>query len=129
MKLLFMNATELRTLDAWIAENVMGWIKRDTIHKIEGGDFAVQGDTVFIAKKANSNFLKEFHPTTDPAASDALDDKILEWCFKNNKRILVWKSDAENYCIKLVDEPPFWFAIHSDKKICRAMFAKKLFEK
>lgn len=87
-----MKTEQMRELDAWIAENVFKYPSWNV-----------------------------FSPTSDPAASDALDDKILE---KSGYRVnftgaffLMQTNDGKHT------------TSHADKKICRVLFAKKLFEK
>ena len=61
------------------------------------------------------------HYTTDAAASDALDDAILKKLAPEN--LVVW-FDGENYWMMSRNAD----AKHPDKKICRALFAQKLFK-
>ena len=136
-----MTTEQMRGLDAWIDLNVFGnqpayaVMKNgayyrpqargytDDIHKawattletasselVEGEDMKV----VPIPPKAY---------TTDPTASDALDDKILEKLkgrgyatyFRGGE---FWMSTYTGETISVT---------HADKKICRALFAKSLF--
>jgi hypothetical protein len=67
-----------------------------------------------------------FEPTTDPAASDALEDKILsemaglkyDIYFQGNQYVIGWV---------LVSNGVRHSVSHPDKKICRVLFALKLF--
>lgn len=123
---------QLRELDAWIAEHVMGW-KRMTWHqhfKTRGLPNGKELTSYWHNKDGSiaADFCGEcdcgkvdtsFKPTTDPAASDALDDAILKKC--------------ELYVVDF-DEGVFRMnagkaaAEHPDKKICRALFARQLFK-
>lgn len=81
-----------------------------------------------LCNKCGQNVWYEMHQipsvTTDPAASDALDDAILKkfgyegysaWVSENGTYIMRSCEDHE------VESSP-------DKKICRALFARKLWE-
>ncbi len=97
-----LKSKELRELDDWIENRVFG-------RK--------------LASAGYSWLPESKHYTTNAADSDALDDKILEAnqyainFSSMEKKFVIWQPDGE-----------VW-ATHSDKKICRAMFAKKLFSK
>jgi hypothetical protein len=104
-----MNAKELRELEAWIAENVFEWSdcsNESGIPPMESGYHAIK------------NY------TTNPAASDAMDDAILQHPQGNHRIELV---NGVYYFTSTVN--PNIGCEHPDKKICRALFAKKLFEK
>jgi len=63
-----MTTEELRSLDAFIAEHVMGWQLVTTLHDIvTPGQFFARSDGVFVFKRGSE--LRNFHPTTDPAAA------------------------------------------------------------
>lgn len=65
-----MNDKELRELDAWIAEHVMGLKRVYKIAAVNDGEFFVhREDGVFLAIKKQPNRLEYFRPTTDPAAA------------------------------------------------------------
>jgi len=121
---------KLRELDAWIAEHVMGWKKigRGKIlqeWKDSDGNPHFIGDRPIADQDDCNCWMDMFNPTTDPAASDALDDKILEKLGEDGYQI--W-HDGKNFimCRRNGLEPQ---AKHLDKKICRALFAQRLFSK
>ncbi len=128
-------------LNEWIAENVMGYIW--TCHNNPVAPFVnkkwLLEPNLFADLSSDGRWKKAIGTeealtghegaeppsfTTDPAASDALDDKILE------------KLGGDSYTICFLDGQYSIFTrtvrgviSHTDKKICRALFAHKLFSK
>lgn len=118
-----MNLTpqQLRERDAWIAEHVMGWVIYKTVDDWMNAGSPI-GRKITILEEKNHSFEIPHH-TTDPAASDALDDAILRKLNGYAYRIYfqgglyVMRSLApDGICVE-----------HPDKKICRVLFAQKLF--
>jgi hypothetical protein len=107
-----MTTTEQRELGAWIEKEIYGGVYR----RYGNGC----GEWKFPDGTAR-HYTRQF--TTDPATSDALDDKILEKC----KGYLTCLMDDGKFLMR--DDKCGVYAIHHDKKICRALFAKKLFGK
>ncbi len=125
MKLLFMNAIELRSLDAWIAENVFGWTDIE-FYKPPQPDYTEEAPEPFWRGVHKANLLWQSVPryTTDPAASDALDDAILNHPMGNHRIELV---NGIYYFTSTVN--PNIGCEHAEKKICRALFAQKIWTK
>ena len=124
-----MKGTELRKLDAWIAEHVMGWrLVKDTGKMRKENDFIVHGYVLRFQGAGLSLF--SFAPTIDPA--DAM--MVLQKCaLKVPGRIHIYppqggcenwmlsdcEAHRENQHSALAKTLPF--------SIC--LFAKKLFPK
>jgi len=69
-------------------------------------------------------------PTTDPASSDALDDAILKKLSCDNEPVqIVQLKGRSEFFMSAVFEGKSITARAADKKICRVLFAKKLFAK
>ncbi len=140
-----MSATEQRELDAWIAENVMGYRRTENPddhttdgatlfwHRtsgpqrevvLKGRAYTHGGMTEETGKEMFSHSWTFFEPTTDPVASDALDDAILNHPMGNHRIELV---NGIYYFTSTVN-PNIGCEYHN-KKICRALFAQKLFSK
>lgn len=103
-----MNSTELRQLDAWIAENVMGFstlCKRMPDGKIS--DFII-GDG------------SRFCPTIDPAAAM----EVLKKCARKSCPLIQHGANEVYYISSMVAKSE---APTLELAIC--LFAKKLFEK
>ena len=68
-----MSEIEMGELDAWIAENVMGWKLNGVWHRVQKDEFALHKDgRVFIHDSIRNGVcltVKVFDPTTDPAAA------------------------------------------------------------
>lgn len=113
----------LRNWDAAIARCVFGWTDIEWVK-----------DHTELMEPARPDFLRGHAPgcdiwqtvphySTDAAASDALDDMILanlpigySMCY-----------DGKLYWMDRPDQDSTESACHSDKKICRMLFAKELF--
>ncbi len=128
-----MNTNELNLgeLDAWIAEHVFGYHKQQFNNGYESTACNLMVDKPFRADKFRKHgWHKDYklvggfpHYTADAAASDALDDKIRERCGEDGYSTYMRGNDVHMLaCLTGLDA----HAIHPDKKICRALFAKKL---
>lgn len=106
-----MSDKELRGLDAWIAKHLFG---RADVEFSEGN----------ISWDADNRIPKNY--TTNPAASDELDERIID---KLGGRPLLSWNDGKSHYFESCVECETILAAHKDKKICRAIFAKKLFTK
>ena len=105
---------QLSEKDRWILEKIYGW-KRGKPFGNGNGEWIYKGNVICTWQTAPS-------VTTGAAASDALDDKILEKLGEDGYQI--W-HDGKNFimCRRNGLEP---HAKHPDKKICRALFCEKL---
>ncbi len=131
---------QLREKDAWIAEHVFGakWFHcRHPESSEDRRDFIVmpKDSCEFLAykeiygegrkykrNKIKTHWVEKF--TTDPAASDALDDKILEKLRSSGDGVTAYCDDGLIY---MESRNRNWIeAEHPDKKICRVLFAEKL---
>jgi len=118
-----MTPEQLHEKDCFIAEKVMGWKRRRfCLQDGEVGFFQFSHGGIEV-RLENGSRLFSFSPTTDSAASDLLDEKILEKCGYES-----WKL---KYCYRMetIGREPVLVAEHPDKKICRVLFAEKLFSK
>jgi len=100
---------ELRELDCEIERIVFGRM-----------DCKATGDC-FGSIEYDSDKMPPRRFTTDPAASDALDDAILKKLDGYAYRV---HCQGGFYVMVRVGEVPS--AIHQDKKVCRALLAKQL---
>jgi len=135
-----MTTKELRELDAWIEINVFGKHcvseKRgdyEWFYFVNSSGRLGHQDKSDCAKRDWSEYnpMKHILPdsqpsrfTTDPAASDVLDDVILNHPQGNHRIELV---NGIYYFTSTVN--PNIGCEHPDKKTCRALFAQKLFSK
>ncbi len=127
-----MTTTEQRELDAFIAEKVMGWkwmkYLPEENHAYSGCRTLTNEPHKYLVKSNGKEPLAEdaFYNvpkyTTDRAASDALDDKIL--AEHAGYRITF---DGKNYT--MTDTILQISEKHPDKKTCRALFAQKIWTK
>lgn len=124
---------QLREKDAWIAEHVFGWkwyLFSDHICQLEAPSNWQErhgGNPVDIPRdtdEKDTTSVDEY--TTDPAASDALDDKILE---KLDGGYAIFRRKNGSFHMTGNRNQKFIEAEHHDKKICRVLFAEKLFGK
>lgn len=124
---------ELRELDAFCAEFVMGWKLVPKILKIQEGCFATHpgGDGVFVHDYGNR--IKTFAPTTNPA--DAL--AVLKKC--SEKMGEVWDDDS-TIAVQFVPVEEIWRVQQTDVnggiriesaslELAICLFAKALFSK
>lgn len=105
---------ELRELDAWIAEHVMN--RKDAEYCTDG-----------LVPEVIIPGFGLFHPTTDPAANDAVDDAIIERLSGNLESYSVRKNADGNFIFRAIYKGEEFVAYDLEKKICRALFAQKLF--
>jgi hypothetical protein len=120
-----MTNTELRELDAWIAENVMGWKRANFLSSYGKGRFMVSRETGDIM--AYDLKGEGFQPTTDPAAAM----EVLKKCGKTKKNAI------EIFCLRPDEnrsgKESYW--VNDPKtesetlELAIALFAKKLFTK
>jgi Phage ABA sandwich domain len=118
-----MTTTELRKLDAWIAEHVMGWLRVNSNEKLDHPQrFNVLPDRILIGQNMGHRII-EYSPTTDPAAAM----QVLEKCITGNTSIAInhgttgwWVTD----CDKKKN-----YAIAETLPLAICLFAKKLFSK
>ena len=103
-----MTTQELRELDAWIAEHVMGW---------------VPGSMSGLWKIGPSSF-RNFHPTL--LAADAMD--VLKKCAEKHA---VWVGRLEgNWALSLTDSRELTHMTYGDTlEIAIAKFARAIFTK
>jgi len=123
-----MSETEHQELNCWIAENVMGFTRgkmnrRDVFNVLVSPDAKAKGFVRFQYDEHLPTDLSAPHYTTDPAASDALDDALLERCGE----MLIGFDEGEFY-IETNHNGKLVSVSNKDKKICRALFAKEVFE-
>lgn len=109
-----MSEQELRELDAWIAEYVMMWQRREHLRDVAGSDFFYRSDKVFVQERGNH--LKYFHPTDDPA--DTLE--VLKKCFERDRNSCL--ASLHNFLMRKDHDGTL-----DETQIC--LFAKKLFSK
>lgn len=121
---------ETSELDVWIAEHVMGW-KKCKLGQIEAeGQFAAQGSEIFIHDRGN--YVKTFHPATDPAAAMMVLEKCAEKVEQNQGVSIV----ALPACFQVsratsVDYEPDDYSLHSESPtlpLAICLFAKELFK-
>lgn len=72
---------QLRELDAWIAEHVMGWKQVESMLEMNVGEycFGTKLPKVAWTRYEDTGHAVQFSPTTDPAASMMLLKKVLEF--------------------------------------------------
>lgn len=127
-----MTEKELRELDAWIAEHVMGLTRAESPLHIVGGTFAVHQSEGKVYIHVGRNNIAPFCPTTDPAASMQVMEKCAEELYEKGANLELGKSyDDEN-------QKTEWFVAH-DRTILShyaatlplaiCLFAKQLFTK
>lgn len=128
-------------MNEWIAINVFGYVW--CCHKNPVGIFVnkrwllepslfadLASDGKWLKATMNEDILTNCEGVdipdyeSDPAASDALDDAILER-LTGHYRITF---DGINYRMATTDGSEI-SAAHNNKKICRALFAKRIFSK
>ena len=137
----FMTDTELRELDAWIAERVMGWKTVKFINQLDNvghGKPVAQFyhhpmEGICISVPGQMNRIKSFLPTTDPAAAMQVLEKCCAKLEKDGMSVGICKS-ADGWDVSDVF---FGVGYLSDTQgdvaetlplaICQ--FAKKLFSK
>lgn len=112
-----MSEKELRELDAWIAEHVMGWVRASEIENAREGKSFFAGQTRTWARIG-----KPFSPTTDPAAAM----QVMERCIHTDD-VVIYKTVNEKYGVRsdITD-----MAIDAETlPLAICLFAKKLFSK
>lgn len=123
--------TELRELDAWIAENVMGlkpW--KETQERItcilEPNEFVLSIPSNIVRARIGSNPTKNFQPTID--ADDSLE--VLKKCAKKlTFGVEISIQDGE-WCVwQMTDYAKEIFAKAPTLELAICRFARKLFEK
>jgi len=126
--------TELRELDAWIAENVMGlkpW--KETQERItcilEPNEFVLSIPSNIVRARICSNPTKNFQPTID--AADSLE--VLKKCVEMRGEVKIFKAgDGEWVCRKPIGSgynSTLHIATATTLELAICRFASKLFEK
>jgi hypothetical protein len=124
--------TQLRELDAWIAEHVFGW------HKIQTGQnhslCSVCGNG-FGAR--HNHYYPDFHGSmsgsvpfysTDPAAAMQVLKRCVEFAKRNLGHSVILTDTMNGYCVGLTI-PSFKFITADTWELAIALFAKALFRK
>src|SRR5688572_22896127 len=79
---------ELRALNAFIAEHVMGW-KISDMMGLRNGRFAMRLDGIYTPVWGDRKYyIQEFAPSTDPAAAM----QVLEKCVDETPRKRKWHN-------------------------------------
>ena len=117
-----MNEKELRELDSWIAESIMGckkvWILRD----LKDFTFIESKDSGVLLLLPSSKNILPFKPTTDPAAAMM----VLEKCCEQEKGTSIAIHKRGEWAVCSVGRTPnMSHAKTLPLAIC--LFAKKLF--
>jgi Phage ABA sandwich domain len=105
-----MNETQLRELDTWIAEHVMGMIKADS-----------PDDTGWFRR---STYLPKFEPSTDPAAAMM----VLEALRGRGGFCVELIANTDGWLVHYDDDGNGWSVTAETLPLCIALFARKLFE-
>lgn len=115
-----MTAKELRELDAWIAEYVMGCRLVDMLRDLKDFTFLKSDDSGVLLLMPGSKKLISFSPTTDPA--DAM--MVLEKCVEFTS--LAISNGTTGFMISDMDKKSRW-EIQDSLPLAICLFAKKLF--
>lgn len=118
-----MNATELRELDAWIAEHVMGLVP------YKNG--ITEASKNWWIDKSKDEIKQKFNPTTDPAAAM----EVLKKCAEKMEEEY---DDSRSIAINKERLTEIWFVSETDvangisesaktPELAICLFAKKLF--
>lgn len=115
--------SELRALDAWICQHVFQWRKVAMLDLGKHGLYAVRKDGVYIHDRGS--YVKNFHPTTDPAAAMM----VLEKCL--TKTPVEIMSPQDNwFCVSAASGFNQLTAEHGETlPLAICLFAKALFGK
>lgn len=115
---------EFLNLDAWIAEHCMGWRQGKVSELDDLGVFALRHDTIYIHNRGNS--VKEFRPSTDPAAAMMVLEKCLE-----NVEVQIHHEDEGGYSVMCENSFKGPIEAHTDSPktipLAICLFAKQLF--
>lgn len=121
---------ELRELDAWIAEHVMGWRRINDIQRLsKSGEFFLHAaEGPFVHER--QNYIKKFSPTTDPAAAMM----VLEKCLSSDNLTMPIEIDRKRhkggrFRIETGVISNSILAIEDTLPLAICRFAKQLFEK
>jgi len=119
-----MNTQELRESDAWIAVTIFSYVKT-TVKLHPTDNRAIAGALYSPGCNGDLGQCSVVpHYTTNPADSDALEDAILKEMGRISRALLVWNFGGK---IRMQAGDTGIYAMHEDKKVCRVLFAKKLF--
>lgn len=123
-----MNQNELRELNTWIAEHVMGWIKCDVKNLDHSGRFSIS-DTGFVLIHAPRVQIKQFRPTTDTAAAF----EVLKKCLDNQREFgfgdPCFISKDGGYWLRAVKDGKHIDGEAETLELAICLFAKKIFTK
>lgn len=123
-----MNDRELRELDAWVAEHVMGWTDLELYQP--PSEFMEEQQPPFFRGMNKMCLLWQSIPncSTDPAAAMQVLEKCTKNCSKDCKTISV-RENGEGYMVFARDSYYREVAEAETLPLAICLFAKQLFSK
>lgn len=130
-----MTDKQLRELDAWIAEHVMGWKRVEKFVDLSSSHFNVRDDGEVLAYGWPENLGITFAPTTDPAAAMAVLEKCAEKAYACIQKTRPGDSTLDrvhgHYNVRKLDRTGMWepgiIANAKTLPLAICLFAKKVF--
>lgn len=126
----------LRELDAWIAEHVMGWKRCKSIHSLDYANRYAIDTTGAIYRhnpKRRDTRMSLFHPSTDPAAAMEVLKKCIAKCNEDGASL---DLDLNEQSKTLINKMHYGVSYESSLdeegetlELAICLFAKKLFTK